>query len=29
LESIVPRLRSHDQKRLDALELCTLISRSQ
>lgn len=29
LEPIVTRLRSHDQKRLDALELCTLIDRSQ
>jgi TfuA protein len=29
LEPIVTKLRSHDQKRLDALELCTLISRSQ
>jgi len=29
LDSIVPQLRSHDQKRLDALELCTLIDHSQ
>jgi hypothetical protein len=29
LESLIPRLRSHDQKRLDALELCALIGHSQ
>jgi TfuA protein len=29
LESIVPQLRAHDQKRLDALELCTLIGHPQ
>jgi TfuA protein len=29
LESFIPQLRSHDQKRLDALELCSLIDRSQ
>jgi hypothetical protein len=29
LQSIVPKLRSHDQKRLDALELCALIDHPQ
>lgn len=29
LEAIVPRLRAHDQKRLDALELCAVISQSR
>ena len=28
LGSIVPQLRSHDQKRLDALELCAMITHS-